>query len=67
MKKEKAILPVPKDKKMGIGNNPEHKIKKGKSAVSTDNTITSAVKKTIARTGSGLANEGTLVSYEEER
>ena len=67
MKKEKKILPVSKDKKSGPGSNPENKFKKGSTVASVDNIIGSAVGKTIARTGSGLANEGTSVSYEEER
>ena len=67
MKKEKIILPAPGDKKIDTGSNPENKFKKDKSAASVDNIITSAVGKTIARTGSGLANKGTSVSYEQER
>lgn len=61
------ILPVSKEKKSRSGSNPENKFKKGNTVVSVDNITESAVEKTIARTGSGLANEGTAVSYEEER
>ena len=67
MKKEQKILPVTKEKKTGPGSNPENKFKKTSTAASIDNAITSAVGKTRARTGSGLANDGTSVSYEEER
>jgi len=67
MKKEKTILPVSKEKKGGTGSNPKNKFKKGSPVASVDNVIGSAVGKTIARTGSGLANEGTSVSYEDER
>ena len=67
MKKDQKILPVTKEKKTGPGSNPENKFKKTSTAASIDNAITSAVGKTRARTGSGLANDGTSVSYEEER
>ena len=67
MKKEQKILPVTKEKKTGPSVNPENKFKKTSTSASIDNVITSVVGKTIARTGSGLANEGTSVSYEEER
>ena len=70
MKKEKTNLPVAKEKKSGAGSDPENKFKKGqkKSTInSLENVINSAVTNTVARTGSGLANEGTAVSYEEER
>ena len=67
MKKEQKILPVTKEDKTGSKNNAVNKIKKTSTPASVDNVITSVVRKTIARTGSGLANEGTSVSYEEER
>ena len=67
MKKEQKILPVTKEKKTGPGSNPENKFKKTSTPASVDNVITSVVGKTIARTGSAFANEGTSVSYEEER
>lgn len=67
MKKEKKSLPISKEKKSGPGSNPENKFKKGGKAASADNIVVSAVGKTKARAGSGLANEGTTVSYEEER
>ena len=49
------------------GKSQKKVTKKSGTAASLSNIITSAVGKTIARTGSGLANEGTGVSYEEER
>ena len=66
MKKEQKILPT-KDKKTGPGSNPENKFKSTGTSKNLDNVISSPVDKTKARTGSGLANEGTAVSYEEER
>ena len=67
MKKEQKILPVTKEDKKGSKINSVNKIKKTSTSASINDVITSAVGKTIARTGSGLANEGTSVSYEEER
>ncbi len=70
MKKEKTNQPVLKEKKSRAGSDPENKFKKGQKKStfnSLENVINSAVTSTIARTGSGLANEGTAVSYEEER
>lgn len=70
MKKEKTNQPVAKETKSGAGSNPENKFKKGQKKStfnSLENVINSAVTTTMARTGSGLANEGTAVSYEEER
>lgn len=67
MKKEQKIQPVTKEKKKSPASNPENKFKKTSTAESVDNVIKSVVNKTRARTGSGLANEGTSVSYEEER
>ena len=67
MKKEQKILVPTKDKKTGPGSNPENKFKSTGNSKNLDNVITSPVEKTRARTGSGFANEGTAVSYEEER
>lgn len=69
MKNEKN-LPVSKEKKSGRGSDPENKFKKstkGATAASVDNIITSATGNVKARSGSGLADEGTEVSYDEER
>lgn len=70
MKKEKTNQPVSKEKNSGAGSDPENKFKKGQKKStfnSLEKVINSAVTTTIARTGSGFANEGTAVSYEEER
>lgn len=70
MKKEKINQPVAKEKKTGAGSDPENKFKEGQKKStfnSLENVINSAVTTTMARTGSGLANEGTVASYEEER
>ncbi len=68
MKDKKQSPPDTNKKKTGPGSNPENKFKKGRTtAISLNNIIKSATGKTMARTGSGLANEGTAASYEEER
>ena len=67
MKKEEKILVPTKEKKTGPGSNPENKFKSTGTSKNLDNVISSPISKTKARTGSGLANEGTAVSYEEER
>jgi len=66
--KKTIVTPKSNKKKSSPGSDPENKFKKGKTtAASINNIITSATGKTMARTGSGLANEGTAASYEEER
>ena len=67
MKKEQKILPILKEKTKEPESNSVKKTKKTSTSTSVDNKIESGVGKTMARTGSGLANEGTSVSYEEER
>lgn len=70
MKKQKINQPSTKEEKSGSDSNPVNKFKKGQKKTtfnSLENVINSAVTNTVARTGSGLANEGTAVSYEEER
>ena len=67
MKKEEKILVPTKEKKTGPGSNPENTFKSTGTSKNLDNVISSPIDKTKARTGSGLANEGTAVSYEEER
>lgn len=69
MKKEKINQPASKLKKSGEGSDPENKFKKvqPKSTFnSLENVISSAVTNTRKRTVSGLNNEGTVVSYEEQ-
>ena len=70
MKKQKINQPSTKEEKSVSDSNPVNKFKKGQKKItfnSLKNVINSAVTNTAARTGSGLANEGTAVSYEEER
>ena len=67
MKKEQKILETTQVKKTGPGSNPENKFKSTETSKNLDSLISSPVNKTKARTGSGLANEGTAVSYDEER
>jgi hypothetical protein len=64
MKKGKNI---PVSKKNSQGSNPENKFKKGSTASSVSNIITSAVGDVKAKSGRDLANEGTNVDYNEER
>ena len=66
MKKNKAVTPPLKEKKIGSGSNPENKFKKNKSGAATT-SITSIIEQTKAKSGRGTANEGTLVSYDKER
>lgn len=66
----KKIPPVVKGKKSGPGSDPENKFKKNKksgTSASLDNIITPSVGNVKAKSGRGLANEGTAVSYDEER
>ena len=67
MKKDKN-LPISKKIKSGPGSDPINKFKKSKTttAAEIDNIITSAVESVKARSGRGLANEGTNVDYNEE-
>ena len=70
MKKQKINQPSTKEEKSVSDSNPVNKFKKGQKKTtfnSLENVINSAVTNTVARTVSGLANEGTAVSYEEER
>ena len=66
MKKDK-IIPLSKEKKSVPGSNPENKFKKGSTAASINNIITSAAGNVKAKSGRGLTNEGTNVDYNEER
>lgn len=65
MKNEKVIKTENK-KKSVPGSDPVNKFKKSKSGVSA-NSVTSVIKQTKATAGRGLANEGTVASYDEER
>lgn len=66
MKKDKNISLL-KEKKTGPGSNPENKFKKGATAASVGNIISGATGNVKAKSGGGLANEGTNVDYNEER
>ena len=65
MKNNKAVTPPLKEKKIGAGSNPVNKFKKGKSGAS-ENSITSALNQTRARSGRGFDNTGTVVSYDQK-
>ena len=65
MKKNKAVTPPLKEKKIGAGSNPVNKFKKSKSGA-VENSITSALNQTRARTGRGFDDTGTVVSYDQE-
>lgn len=68
MKNDKN-LPNSKKNKSGPGSDPINKFKKGKTTTvaAIDNIITGAVESVKAKSGRGLANEGTNVDYNEER
>lgn len=55
--------------KSGPGSDRLNKFKKDKTttAAAIDNIITGAVESVKAKSGRGLANEGTSVDYNEER
>lgn len=61
MKNNKIDINKGKNEKKLSNENPKDKI------APIDNTIESAVNKTKAKSGRGLSNEGTIVSYDEER
>jgi hypothetical protein len=64
MKNEKKeVAPVLKEKNIRANKSG----KKTSTAASLSNIITSAVESVKAKSGRGLANEGTSVSYDEER
>jgi len=69
MKKEQKIIPASKvEKKTGPGSDPVNKFKKEKTttAAAIDNIITGAVENVKSRPGRGLADEVTVVFYDEE-
>ena len=69
MKNDKNV-PVSKDKKSGSGSNPKNEFKKGSkgaSLASVNNIITSAVGSVKAKAGTGLADKGTNVDYNEKQ
>jgi len=66
MKKDKKI-PASQAKKSGPGSNPKNKFKKSTTGASPGDVINSAVENVKAKSGRGLANEGTLPDYNEER
>lgn len=68
MKKEKN-LPVSKKAKSGPGSDPVNKFKKGSKGITLatlNNITTSAVENVEAKSGKGLANEGTNIDYSEK-
>ena len=70
MKKIPINQPTTKEQASKPQTNPVIKgksVKKKSTFASLENIINSPVTKNMARTGSGLTNEGTAVSYEEER
>lgn len=69
MKKDK-IVPTSNVKKNRAGTNPINQFKKGSKGAtlaSVNNIIGSAVDGVKAKSGRGLANEGTDLDYNEER
>lgn len=68
MKNDKSEAPKVKDKEGTTGSKSlENKFKKHKSRLANSNSIISAIEQTKATSGRGLADEGTIVSYDEER
>ncbi|MEP7143146.1 MAG: hypothetical protein ABI707_09765 [Ferruginibacter sp.] len=69
MKNDKAAMPQSKKKQTVSGSNAiGNSAKKSKSGVVAGSDSTpNPIQKTRARAGRGLANEGTIVSYNEER
>ena len=69
MKKDKN-LPASKEKNKVAGTNPKNKFVKGSTGAtvaSLNNIISSAVDSVKAKSGRGLANEGTDLDYTGER
>ena len=69
MKKDEK-LPKANEIKSGKGSDPVNKFKKGSKGAtiaSVDNIITGAVESVKAKSGRGLANEGSTVDYNEEQ
>ena len=65
--KKQTIPPISKKIKSGPGSDPINKFKKGSTGIKNTNIIRSAVGNVKAQSGSGLANEGTNVDYNEEQ
>ena len=63
MKKTNTVAPKAKSVKATTKSN----TKKDKDSVTLVNDDLGATEKVKPRTGRGLANEGTVVSYDEER
>jgi len=66
MKSDNAATPKSKKKNSGSESNAAGNTTK-KNKVSFNDASLNAVEKTKPRSGRGLANEGTIVSYDEER
>jgi hypothetical protein len=60
---EKKVVSALKEKNTQVNKSG----KKTATAASLDNIITSAVESVKVKSGRGLTNEGTSVSYDEER
>ena len=64
MEKDK-IIPASEEIITGPGSNPVNKFVKGSTGIKNTDIIRSAVGNVKAKSGSGLANEGTNVDYNE--
>jgi len=67
MKNDKEMVESNKKRKISGNNSTGNTTKKRQAGVIDSNLTSTATAKTKARAGRGLANEGTIVSYEEER
>ncbi len=69
--KDEKITPSDNNSVSKPGSDPENKFKENQEHHLDHNTLNniagSAVDRTKARTGDGLANEGTIENFEEER
>ena len=66
MKNDKAATPGSKEKK-NPGSRTAGNTNKSRSGITSSDSTPAVTEKTKARSGRGLANEGTIVSYDEER
>ena len=64
MEKDK-IIPASEEIKTGPGSDPVNTFKEGSTGIKNTDIISSAVDNARAKSGSGLANDGTNVDYNE--
>ena len=67
MKNDKEMAESKEKRKISGKHSTGNTAKKRQAGVTASNSISAATQKTKAGSGRGLANEGTIVSYDEER